>query len=116
MRARSIIFFSERCLREFRKDPEWYFPRKNGPMLEKIKTFENRELSEIIFATRQAEPGVTHNPVCHMIVTPDSPHWLEHQGQIYRFCTVRCLEKFRAWPERFLGKSKHKGKVHRRFR
>ncbi len=78
-------------------------------MLEKIKTFENAKLSEIVFATRQAERGVAHDPVCHMIVTPDSPHRLEHQGQMYRFCTARCLDKFRAWPKRYANANDRKG-------
>jgi YHS domain-containing protein len=51
-----------------------------------------------------------------MIVTPDSPHRIKHRGETHWFCTKRCLDKFRAWPKRYLGKSKHKGLVHRRFR
>jgi Cu+-exporting ATPase len=37
-----------------------------------------------------------------MTVTPDSPYRLELDGATYRFCTARCLAKFRQWPERYL--------------
>jgi Cu+-exporting ATPase len=43
------------------------------------------------------------DPVCGMAVAPDGPHRHEHGGETYRFCSARCLERFRAAPERFLG-------------
>ena len=64
---------------------------------------------ESIFATRQAVQEVALDPVCHMTVCPDSPHRLEHQGRLYRFCAADCLEQFRAWPKRYLGMSERKG-------
>ena len=42
------------------------------------------------------------DPVCGMSVKPDGPHRHEHAGVSYRFCSARCLEKFRAEPERYL--------------
>ncbi len=42
------------------------------------------------------------DPVCGMSVAPDSPLRLEHAGQSFRFCSPRCLERFRADPAAFL--------------
>jgi Cu+-exporting ATPase len=37
-----------------------------------------------------------------MTAKPDTPHRLVHEGQTYRFCSARCLEKFRTEPKRYL--------------
>lgn len=58
--------------------------------------------SDPIYATRRAVQGSSQDPVCHMQVLPESPHALEYRGETYHFCTERCLEKFRRWPQRFL--------------
>jgi len=42
------------------------------------------------------------DPVCGMRVAPDAPLKAEHAGEIYRFCSPHCLERFRADPESFL--------------
>jgi Cu+-exporting ATPase len=42
------------------------------------------------------------DPVCGMVVNPDSKHQLSHAGERYFFCCAGCLEKFRAAPERYL--------------
>jgi len=49
-----------------------------------------------------AEPGPI-DPVCGMNVGPASPHRLSHAGREIRFCSARCLERFRSEPERFSG-------------
>jgi Cu+-exporting ATPase len=53
------------------------------------------------------------DPVCGMDVTPEKAAGnTEHQGQIYYFCSVKCLEKFNLDPDEFLDKSrKDKGKI-----
>ena len=43
------------------------------------------------------------DPVCGMTVAPDGPHHCEHEGVTYRFCSPRCLARFREEPGRFLG-------------
>ncbi len=45
------------------------------------------------------------DPVCGMQVGMDSPHHLEHARREVRFCSKGCLEKFRADPGRYPGKS-----------
>ncbi len=44
----------------------------------------------------------SRDPVCGMQVAADSPHRLEHDGELWRFCSSVCLQKFRANPERYL--------------
>src|SRR5262245_62051490 len=41
------------------------------------------------------------DPVCGMSVRADTPHRLAHAGGEILFCGARCLERFRADPERF---------------
>ncbi|MEO5987843.1 MAG: heavy metal translocating P-type ATPase [Candidatus Eisenbacteria bacterium] len=51
-----------------------------------------------------SEPSATAaflDPVCGMQVREDSPHRHQHAGVEYRFCSVGCLEKFRAAPDRY---------------
>jgi len=44
----------------------------------------------------------SRDPICGMQVAADSPHRLEHDGELWRFCSSVCLQKFRANPERYL--------------
>ncbi|HEX6590635.1 MAG TPA: heavy metal translocating P-type ATPase [Moraxellaceae bacterium] len=46
------------------------------------------------------------DPVCGMNVDRSSPHHTSHQGQEYYFCSMHCLHKFTATPERYLQKEK----------
>lgn len=42
------------------------------------------------------------DPVCGMAVQPDSPHHTSFEDSEYRFCSAKCLDKFRADPARYL--------------
>jgi Cu+-exporting ATPase len=42
------------------------------------------------------------DPVCGMTVQETTSHTCEHAGQRYFFCGARCLEKFRAEPDKYL--------------
>src|SRR5262245_53169795 len=48
-------------------------------------------------------PVELKDPVCGMTVKPDSPRRLVHRGTTYGFCSDRCLEKFRASPQTYVG-------------
>jgi Cu+-exporting ATPase len=50
----------------------------------------------------EATGDVVRDPVCGMVVEPDSPHSVLHDGTLYRFCAARCAERFRADPSQFL--------------
>ena len=54
---------------------------------------------------RREVAAAQQDPVCGMDVRDDSPHQLAHEGVEYRFCSARCLEKFRAEPQRYTGDS-----------
>ncbi|HSB20596.1 MAG TPA: heavy metal translocating P-type ATPase [Anaeromyxobacteraceae bacterium] len=48
-----------------------------------------------------AEAHGASDPVCGMSVDAATRHRLVHAGREYLFCSLRCLEKFRAEPARF---------------
>ncbi len=48
-------------------------------------------------------PSPLTDPVCGMRVTSESAHAYEFLGTLYRFCSSRCLAKFRDSPEAYLG-------------
>jgi Cu+-exporting ATPase len=49
------------------------------------------------------QEGKIHtDPVCGMTVKETTPHTCEHAGQRYFFCGARCLEKFRAQPDKYV--------------
>ena len=52
-------------------------------------------------------PGKAKDPVCGMTVDPATARYrTRHAGAEYFFCGARCLERFTAEPERFVGPSK----------
>src|SRR5688500_9093004 len=53
-------------------------------------------------AAGTANGPVLKDVVCGMTVKPTTAHRTTHGGQEYLFCNPRCLEKFRADPERYL--------------
>ncbi|HEV8714642.1 MAG TPA: heavy metal translocating P-type ATPase [Candidatus Binatia bacterium] len=53
------------------------------------------------------QEGKTHkDPVCGMTVKGTTPHTYEYAEQRYFFCGARCLETFRAEPDRYLEPAK----------
>ncbi|MDQ6959828.1 MAG: YHS domain-containing protein, partial [Mariprofundaceae bacterium] len=46
--------------------------------------------------------SAARDPVCGMEVAADARRRNEHAGSTYRFCSERCLEKFRQNPEKYL--------------
>ena len=61
-------------------------------------------------------PAHTHirdkDPVCGMVVKPDTPYRFEYEGHTYRFCSVGCLEKFQSESEHYLAPEKPEMSVH----
>ncbi len=49
-----------------------------------------------------ARLGEAVDPVCGMVVGPDSPHESEFGGRLYRFCSADCRRKFDAEPRRYV--------------
>ncbi|MBZ2207377.1 heavy metal translocating P-type ATPase [Massilia soli] len=42
------------------------------------------------------------DPVCGMQVADDPDRRIEHEGAVYHFCSVKCMDKFRAGPAAYL--------------
>ena len=65
---------------------------------------ERHEHHEHAHAGKEAAHGRTEkDPVCGMIVDiSDAKFWYELGGATYYFCSARCLEKFKADPDRYL--------------
>ena len=58
---------------------------------------------EQMAGSHQAKPGAVMDPVCGMWVDPEKARGsAEYQGNTYYFCSPRCVEKFKAEPERYL--------------
>jgi P-type Cu+ transporter len=45
---------------------------------------------------------ILKDPVCGMTVKPEGKHRYQHDGTEYIFCNPRCLEKFKADPDKYL--------------
>ncbi|HYM91791.1 MAG TPA: heavy metal translocating P-type ATPase [bacterium] len=45
------------------------------------------------------------DPVCGMVVEPDTPHRIDHAGTSYLFCSAGCVATFRQDPARYSGVS-----------
>jgi len=53
---------------------------------------------------------MVRDPVCGMTVEPDkAAGHAEHDGETYYFCSLSCLERFRAAPARYLREKAHAG-------
>lgn len=50
------------------------------------------------------------DPVCGVLVQPDSPYHTTHQGDDFAFCGFHCPETFEREPERYLEVNKPAGK------
>jgi P-type Cu+ transporter len=44
------------------------------------------------------------DPVCGMKVSDKPDRRIEHEGSLYHFCSVKCMDKFRATPSAYLGR------------
>ncbi|MDX8386642.1 MAG: HAD-IC family P-type ATPase, partial [Gallionella sp.] len=51
------------------------------------------------------------DPVCGMEVNPESPHQCEYHGVEYHFCSAKCVAKFQATPESYLGSRQEEAPV-----
>jgi len=59
------------------------------------------------FGMPSRPPAFETDPVCLMKVLPETAVGkYEHKGRTYYFCSLRCVERFRANPDRFVGSPK----------
>ena len=58
--------------------------------------------------TRQGGGSVKHiDPVCGMEVDMEQGYGKMHEGQLRRFCSRSCLDKFEADPDRYINPTAH---------
>ncbi|MFO7651159.1 MAG: heavy metal translocating P-type ATPase [bacterium] len=102
--SETYYFCNTRCLERFKKEPERFLkeiptPNAQTPMPAAVDGVE-RQASGV-------QPPVHIDPVCKMKVKEGTEAGrYEHEGTTYYFCNTRCLERFKADPNRFLaGKS-----------
>ena len=78
---------------------------------------ENSETASAVLKSEQVggEPSGRRtservlDPVCGMLVQPDSPHRSTYKGKHFAFCSSHCLETFQRDPERYLEGTKPVG-------
>jgi Cu+-exporting ATPase len=62
------------------------------------------EHHEHMSGTMQPAPNAVRDPVCGMYVDPAKARGsAEYKGQTYYFCSPRCLQRFNAEPDKYLG-------------
>ncbi|MDQ2622564.1 MAG: heavy metal translocating P-type ATPase [Actinomycetota bacterium] len=95
----AYFFCSASCKRKFDGNPSSFVPSKG------IAPAESRRHDHSCSNHGGESRASLKDPVCRMDVTPESAAGShEHDGKTYYFCSKGCLERFRADPERFLGK------------
>lgn len=83
-------FCSAECAAKFTADPEKY----GHPL-----TPEHDEHT----ASDTEKPSMVKDPVCGMDVNPAATqHHTQNEGQEYHFCSERCVEKFKADPQKYI--------------
>jgi P-type Cu+ transporter len=94
-RGQEYLFCSAACLARFQENPE-HFAGTGG---------DAAGPQETKAAPAESKPDQTAkrlDPVCGMLVQPDSPFQAAYEGRDFAFCCRRCLELFHSDPERYL--------------
>jgi P-type Cu+ transporter len=87
--GKTYYFCSKHCVRKFQEDPRKY--------VSKAPAAPGHGLVKLGKRKSQAAPSGPKDPVCGMDVDPyTAKHRFEHLGRTYFFCSIGCLEKFRA--------------------
>ena len=117
--GQEYFFCSSRCVAEFQKNPAYYAGeaaqaeavagpggRQTGaPFGPKSRAAREAEGTGERQAPRRKAPETSEkvlDPVCGMLVQPDSPFKTIYEGRDFAFCCQRCLESFQRQPERYL--------------
>src|SRR4051794_4430584 len=109
-------FCCPRCQKLFEADPAKYLNRKTSlPVISKhdggcgcaeVPQHPVVQLAPASLPPRTAEPPAPvlhHDPVCGMdIEEQDAAGSTEYKGTLHYFCSIICLEKFKANPEQHL--------------
>lgn len=95
-KGKTYYFCCAGCASKFKADPEKYL--QNG-----TRAVAGAESHQEMAGDHQPKPGRVLDPVCGMWVDPEKARGsAEYKGKTYYFCSPRCVEKFKAEPERYL--------------
>jgi len=84
--SNQVFFNALHCLREFL-----------------IEQYKDTDLADEFTLQMNELVPVTHDPVCHMRVSPKTAGFAhKHKGQEYYFCASGCLKEFKNKPELFI--------------
>jgi Cu+-exporting ATPase len=127
--GQEYFFCSERCLTEFQKNPSYYAgelaktekAESSGkfytcPMHPEVRQPEPGQCPQCGMTLKPEEKGGNEphhqkvpeksekmvDPVCGMLVQPDSPFQATYGGRNFSFCSPRCLDVFQEQPQRYL--------------
>jgi Cu+-exporting ATPase len=91
----TYYFCSPRCLERFKAEPEKYLAPDYRP--------GGMDGGLVALGAPAAAPPRVKDPVCGMMVdAARAAGKFDYKGATYYFCNPRCLEKFRAEPEKYL--------------
>ena len=94
----TVYFCSRQCRAAFLEDPSRFMDEQPPGVGNSCCTQHSK--------TGKSDGGAATDPVCGMQVTDQGAAGrTTHAGQTYLFCSTRCLERFEAEPEQFLGAS-----------
>ena len=99
----TYYFCSARCLDRFRAAPNQY-TKKASPVGATVSPTGRRSLPMMqSMPAQEPDAGGDRDPVCGMTVQPATAAGSHtHEQKTYYFCSLGCLDKFRADPARYL--------------
>ncbi len=110
-------FCCPRCQKKFEQNPTGYISRKSLPVVSNSEcgcgcgdeTASKQTIVQLTHGPNETaksrDEGSTlhHDPVCGMdIKQQEVSGTAEHKGTLYYFCSLGCIEKFKANPERYV--------------
>ncbi|MEO6353613.1 MAG: heavy metal translocating P-type ATPase [Burkholderiaceae bacterium] len=102
--GRTYYFCSTRCMDKFRADPHAYMSQATAaPAAQSTSACCGHDHGAPVAMADDKPADKPHiDPVCGMKAAADPAKSVEHAGIAYYFCSIRCVEKFRANPQQYL--------------
>ncbi|HET9181503.1 MAG TPA: heavy metal translocating P-type ATPase [Candidatus Angelobacter sp.] len=95
--GKKYYFCCAGCAAKFQAEPEKYLAAAAGAS---PHSGSDRHMA----GSHLQDPGTVKDPVCGMWVNPEkAPGTATYKHKAYFFCSPRCVEKFNAEPEKYLG-------------
>jgi P-type Cu+ transporter len=112
--GKTYYFCSAGCAHRFQQDPAKFLGAFNGdsePASAAVISSQKKMPGSDSTSAKPVASGLTvlserrkeKDPVCGMMVDPQkAAAHVQHDGKTYHFCSIRCAERFRSDPEKFL--------------